>query len=85
MRRAAVAIVAVGRQLLLAIYCECVYSLSYPACKMNSLYDIFICVLSGSTAFLRMISETARFSEKNLWDIECFFLIISKTLDHYLF
>ena len=39
----------------------CVCSLSYPACKAHAPYNILICGLSGSTIFLRIFSETARF------------------------
>jgi len=48
----------------------CLFScLSHPTCKMNHFAEHFIviCGLSGSTMFLNIISQTARFSEKVYW------------------
>jgi hypothetical protein len=38
------------------ICCECVCSLSYPACKAHAPYYIVICSLSGCTVFFHIIS-----------------------------
>jgi hypothetical protein len=38
------------------IFCVCVCSFNYPACRAQALYYIVICVLSGSTEFFQIIS-----------------------------
>jgi hypothetical protein len=40
------------------------FSLAYPACNYYATYCDVICGLSGSTIFLDIISQTARFSEE---------------------
>ena len=53
------------------VVCVCVCNLNYPSNMQNDfIYDIFVCGLPLSTEFLHMISETVRFSEKKLWNIE---------------
>jgi hypothetical protein len=49
-------------------------SLAYPACNAYAPYCDVICGFSGSTIFFDIISQKARFSERNLLNIKCAFL-----------
>jgi hypothetical protein len=53
---------------------ECVCSLSYPAREAHAPYCTVSCGLSGATIFCRIISLTARFSEKVIEHKMCVFI-----------
>ena len=45
----------------------CVSNLRYPECNAHAPYYTVICSLSGSTIFLHIISQMARFSKTSSW------------------
>jgi len=60
--------------------CVCVCSLKYPTCKAHGPYYIVICDLSGSTIFLHITSQKARFSGKKSYWTKMHVLIFSTNL-----
>ena len=55
-------------------YCECACTFRYPACSAHTAYYIVICVLPRSAILLHIISQTARFSKKKIFNIKCVFI-----------